>query len=173
MATNVSRTVARIAWILPLFFAGLFVHQTRVAYNLHRTLTQGQPAQAQVLEVHQENRVDVTYDYVSLRVDLPDGSTITKEQMSIPHSLIQLLESKKTVDVRVRPGSSQEVVITQIGGTQWRIAAMNAAMAFGAALVFGLGVFFWNRYLKREGEPSERGVTEDDPDHPAQQVTRA
>lgn len=152
---NATHLVARIAWILPLFFTGLFVHQTRVAYHLHKTFTEGEPAQAQVLEVHQENRVDVTYDYASLRVTLPDGRVITKEKMSLPHSLIQLLENRETVDVRVRPGSSQEVVVTELGATQWRIAAMNAAIAFGAALVFGLGVFFWNRYLRREGEPAE------------------
>lgn len=173
MAANVSHIVARVAWILPIFFAGLFVHQAQVAYHLHQTLTEGQPAEAQVLEVHRENRVDVTYDYVNLRVELPDGPVITKEKMSVPHSLIPMLEGQETAEVRVRPGASQEVVITEIGPTQWRIAAMNAAMAFGAALVFGIGVFFWNRYLQREGEPSERGVTEEDPNHPARQITRA
>lgn len=173
MDTSPSRIVARIAWIVPLFFLGLFVHQANVAYGLRKTLTEGQPAEAQVLDVHMENRVDVTYDYASLRVELPDGQVITKEKMSLPHSLIQLLENKETVNVRVRPGASQEIVVTELGPTQWRIAAMNAAMALGAALVFGLGVFFWRRYLRREGDPSERGVTEGDPDHPARQITRA
>lgn len=168
-----SHLTARIAWVVPVFFLGLFVHQAQVAYQLHATLTQGEIAQAEVLEVHMENRVDVTYDYASLRVTLPDGQTITKEKMSLPHSLIQLLEGRETVEVRVRPGAAQELVVAEFGGTQWRIAALNAAMALGAALVFGLAVFFWNRYLRREGEPSERGVTEPDPDHPARQVYRA
>lgn len=168
-----THVVARLAWILPLFFAGLFVHQTRVAYQLRETLNEGVPAEAQVLEVHQENRVDVTYDYASVRVEMPDGQVITKEKMSLPHSLIQLLENQETVDVRVRPGTSQEVVVAQFGATQWRIAAMNAAMAFVAALGSGIGVFFWNRYLRREGDPSARGVREGDPNHPAAQITRA
>lgn len=172
MAPTRTHLVARIAWIVPLFFVGLFVHQTKVAYNLRATLLDGQPAEARVLEVHGENRVDVTYDYTNLRVELPDGRTIVKEKMSIPHSLIQLLENKETVDVRVRPGSSQEIVIEELGATQWRIAALNAAIAFGAALVFGLGVFFWGRYLRRHGEPSARAVSEDGPTHPAQHVTR-
>lgn len=173
VASNVIRYIARAAWILPIFFAGLFVHQAFVAYGLRATLTEGQPAKAEVLEVHMENRVDVTYDYVSLRVELPDGQVITKEKMSLPHSLIQLLENTETVDVLVRPGAAQEVVIAQFGATQWRIAALNAAMALGAALVFGLGIYYWDRYLQREGEPSERGVTDPDPDHPAREITRA
>lgn len=173
MASNVIRYIARAAWILPIFFAGLFVHQAFVAYGLRATLNEGQPATAEVLEVHMENRVDVTYDYVSLRVELPDGQVITKEKMSLPHSLIQLLENTETVDVLVQPGAAQEVVIAQFGATQWRIAALNAAMALGAALVFGLGIYYWDRYLQREGEPSERGVTDPDPDHPAREITRA
>jgi len=169
---SLSRIAARTAWILPVFFAGLFVHQGLVAYQLHATLTQGEPAQAEVLEVHMENRVDVTYDYASLRVELPDGQVITKEKMSLPHSLIQLLQNKETVPVRVRPGAAQEIVVAEFGATQWRIAALNAAMALGAAIVFGIGIFYWNRYLRREGEPSDRGVTEPDPDHPARQIVR-
>lgn len=169
---SLSRIAARTAWILPVFFAGLFIHQAIVAYQLQATLTQGELAEAEVLEVHMENRVDVTYDYASLRVELEDGQVITKEKMSLPHSLIQLLENRETVPVRVRPGAAQEMVVADFGATQWRIAALNAAMALGAAIVFGIGIFYWNRYLRREGEPSERGVTEPDPDHPARQVVR-
>ena len=169
---SLSRIAARSAWILPVFFVGLFVHQAFVAYHLQATLTQGELVEAEVLEVHMENRVDVTYDYASLRVELDDGQVITKEKMSLPHSLIQLLEGRETVPVRVRPGAAQEIVVAEFGATQWRIAALNAAMALGAALVFGIGIFYWNRYLRQEGEPSERGVTEPDPDHPARKIVR-
>jgi len=57
--------------------------------------------------------------------------------------------------------------------TQIRVAGINTLMSFGAALLFGLGVFYWNRSLRREGDPATRGVSEPDPEHPARQVVRS
>jgi hypothetical protein len=170
---HAQRLVARLAWILPVFFLGLALHQGRAAYGLRATATSGTPATAEVLELHQENRVDVTYDYVSLRVTLPSGETLTRERLALPHSLAPRLEGKETVDVRVRPGRSQEVVVTLVANTQWRIAAMNSAIAAVAALLALGGVFYWNRHLARQGDPAARGVTEADPEHPARQKVRA
>ena len=172
------RLMARAAWILPVFFLFLAGHQAKVASDLSATLTDGTPATAEVLEVHKEDRVDVTYDYISLRVTLPSGETITREKMSLPHSLVPALQDKETLAVRVATGNTRDVVITEtiladpVVGTQKRIAMMNAAIGLGAALFFGLGIFFWNRSLTRDGDPATRGVTEHDPDHPAAKVMR-
>jgi hypothetical protein len=161
-----------------VFFLLLSGHQMKVAYDLNVTEQQGATAEAEVLDVHLERRVDVTYDYVSLRIPLPDGGTMTKEKLTLPHSLVPALKDKQTLQVRVLPGAAREVVVTErigptpVVSTQWRIAAMNAAISFGAALLFGLGVFFWNRTLSTAGDPAQRGVTDPDPDHPARQVVR-
>lgn len=173
MTRNVTRIVARLAWILPIFFLLLMVHQGWVALGLYETLTEGTRAEAQVIEVHQSNRMDVTYDYVHLRVELDDGRVLEREQMSLPHSLVPRIQDKDSVAVRVRPGAAQEIVIMDVIRTQWRIAAMNAAMAFLGAVIFGIGVFWWNRYLRREGDPAERGIDEPDAKHPARQIVRA
>ncbi|NBC86557.1 MAG: hypothetical protein GVY25_10230 [Bacteroidetes bacterium] len=165
-----TRLVARGAWIVPLFFLVVALHQGKTTVDLQATLEQGTPATAEILEVHEENRVDVTFDWVSLRVPLGDGTVITKDKLALPHSLIPLVADKETVEVRVNPGASQDVVITSIVNTQWRIAAMNAAIAFVAALLFAGGVFYWNRSLRRVGDPAQRGVDEPDPDHPARKV---
>lgn len=173
-----TRRIAQGAWLLPLLFLGLAVHQGKVAYDLHTTKTQGTAATAEVLEVHEDARSDVTYDYVSLRVSLPDGTTLTRERMSLPHGLVPPLQGRETLDVRVDPGGPRGIVVTEqvesapIVDTQIRIAGINALMSFGAALLFGLGIWVWNRSLRREGDPAERGVTEPDPDHPARQVVR-
>ncbi len=173
-----TRWIARIAWLLPLLFFGLSLQQGKVAYDLHATKTQGAAATAEVLEVHKDNRTDVTYDYISLRVPLPDGSTLTREKMSLPHGIVPVLLDKETLRVRVDPGASRQVAITEaiestpIVDTQMRIAGMNGLMSLGAALLFGFAIWFWNRSLRREGDPAERGVTEPDPDHPARQAVR-
>lgn len=170
--------IARIAWLLPLFFLGMALHQGKVAYDLHATKTQGTAATAEVLEVHKDNRADVTFDYISLRVPLPDGSTLTRKKMSLPHGIVPVLLDKKTLAVRVDPGGPREIAIvesiksTPIVDTQMRIAGMNAFMALGAALLFGVGIWYWNRSLRRQGDPAQRGVTEPDPNHPARQVVR-
>lgn len=178
MRDTVYLRVAQLAWIVPLFFLGLSLHQGKVAYDLYQTKTQGTPATAEVREVYIDNRKDVTYDYISLRVELPDGTTLSREKMSLPHGLVPLLKGKEMLDVRVDPGGARQIAVTEqikstpIVGTQIRIAGLNGLMSFGAALLFGVGVWFWNRSLRREGDPSERGVTEPDPDHPARKVVR-
>lgn len=173
-----TRWFARLAWFFPLLLVGLAVHQGKVAYDLHVTETEGTAATAEVLKVHKDNRADVTYDYVSLRVPMPDGTMLTRERMSLPHGIVPVLRDKETLSVRVASRSPRGIAITEqiqstsIVDTQMRIAGMNAVMSFGAALLFGLGVWFWNRSLRRDGDPAERGVTEPDPDHPARQVVR-
>ena len=183
-----TRITSRLAWILPVFFFLLSGHQLKVAYDLDATRSAGTPAEAEVLTVHLERRVDVTYDYISLRIPLPDGGTLTKEKLTLPHSLVPALKDRETLQVRVRPGAARDAprphardgprrATERRGGmpvvdTQWRIAAMNAAISLGAALIFGIGVFFWNRTLRESGDPAERGVSSPDPDHPARQVVR-
>jgi len=179
MTGSITRRIAQFAWIVPLFFSGLALHQGKVTYDLHVTNTQGTEATAEVQNVHVEDRVQVTYDYVSVRVPMPDGSVLTRERLSLPHAIVPALEGKDELAVRVAPGASRPVVVTEPIGptpvveTQIRIAGINALMSFGAAVLFGLGVFYWTRSLRRHGDPADRGVIEADPDHPARQVVRS
>lgn len=136
----------------------LALNQALVAWQIHETLEQGTPAMATVTELEVSNRVDVTYDYVSLRVDLPDGSVIEHEEMSLPHTLAVRLEGQTTMAVMVLPGASQEIVVTEIASTHWRIAAINAAVCFVGMLMALFGVVAWQRYLRKHGDPSDRAV---------------
>lgn len=175
---TMTRWIARIAWLLPLLFFGLALHQGKVAYDLDVTKTQGKAATAEVQHVHASNRTQVTYDFVSIRVPMPDGSVITRERLSLPHGIVPALKGKETLSVRVATGGSRSIVVTEpinstpVVDTQIRIAGINALMSLGAALLFAVAIWFWNRSLRRSGDPAERGVTEPDPDHPARQVVR-
>jgi len=173
------RWVAQAAWLVPLLFFGLSLHQGKVAYDLHATKLSGTPATAEVLEMKKGNRSDIAYDYVSLRVNLPDGGTLTRKKLSLPHGIIPPLLERDTLQVNVQEGASIPIVITEKIGptpavdTQMRIAGINGLMSFLAALLFGIAVWFWNRSLRRDGDPADRGVTEPAPDHPARKVVRS
>jgi hypothetical protein len=173
------RRVAQAAWFVPVLFFALSLHQGKVAYDLHATKMAGVPAVASVLEIHKGNRSDVTLDFVSLRIELPNGETLTREKLSLPHGLVPPLLERDSLQVRVQKGASIPIVITEkigptpVADTQMRIAGINGLMSLGAALLFGIGVWFWNRSLRRDGDPADRGVTTPDPDHPARTVVRS
>lgn len=179
MNTSLLQRVAQVAWLAPLLLFGLSLHQGKVVYDLHTTKVNGTPTTADVLEIQKGERSDVTHDYVSLRGELPDGSSFERSKLSLPHGIVPPLLDRETLDVRVQKGASIPIVITEpIGSTpvvdtQMRIAGLNGLMSLGGALLFGLGVWFWNRSLARDGDPADRGVTEPDPDHPARQVVRS
>ncbi len=179
MDRSLLQWVAQAAWLIPILCFGLAVHQAKVTYDLHSTKTSGSAATADVLTIHKENRKDVTYDYVSLRVALPNGDSLTRRKMSLPHGLIHPLLDREQMEVRVQKDASIPIVITEKIGptpvvdTQMRIAGINGLMSLVGALLFGIGVWFWNRSLRRDGDPADRGVTEPDPGHPAREVVRS
>jgi hypothetical protein len=179
VATSLPHRIAQFAWLVPVLFFGLSLHQVKVAYDLHDTKLHGVEATAEVLEMHKGNRSDVTYDYASLRITLPDGEIMTRQKLSLPHGIVPPLMERETLKVRVRKEASIPIVITETIGptpvvdTQMRIAAINFAMSLGAALLFGVGIWYWNRSLRRDGDPADRGVSEADPDHPARRVVRS
>ena len=155
MAVSSTRVIARLLWVFPALLLLLALHQWNAAQDLRATLENGQPATAQITAFESSGRVDVSYDWVSLRVTLPDGQVLEQEQLSFPHSFVPLIEGKETIDVRVLPGADQEIVIAPIGRAQWRLAAINAAISLLGFLMAAAGVFAWNRYLRRRGDPAE------------------
>ena len=148
--SNAARLVARLLWIVPALLLFLTINQAKVAHDVRQTWRTGTPATAEVLAYENADRVDVTYGYVNLRVTLADGTTLTKENLSLPSTILPRLEGAETLAVRVRPGAAQEIVIDQLMPAHWLIAAAQAGMAFLAALIFGGGVLWWNRLLRRQ-----------------------
>ena len=162
MPSNAARLIARVLWLLPALLFFLTFTQVQVALDLRATFEAGVPATGEVVAFDNTNRADVTYGYVSLRVPLADGRVLMKEKMSLPHSLLPRLEGQETVVVRVRPGAAQEVVIAQLMPAHWLIAASQAGISLLGALIFFTGVFWWNRYLKKKGDPARRTLNEEE-----------
>ena len=147
-------------WIAPVALLLLSLNQAKVAYDLHYTLTNGIEAVADVIDVEVNERVDIPYGYVSLKVDLEDGRQIVQEKMSLPYTLLPSVRYETELDVRVFPEADQQIVITQIASTQWKIAALQSAMGFAGFLLAAIGVFAWNRLLRKKGDPALRQVPE-------------
>ena len=145
-----SHLIARVAWVIPARLLALAIHQVSTAVNLARTLDNGEQAMAEVTRYERSDRKDVTHVELDLRVRLADGTVFERERLALPYSIGHRVEAD-SLEVTVLPGSGQEVVITQIGRTQVRIAWSNAAMSFIIFLMAFVGVFSWNRWLAKKG----------------------
>ncbi len=163
MSSTAARIIARLLWIAPAILFFLTVDQVKVALDLRATWETGTPATAEVLTFENSNRADVTYGYVDLQIPLPDGRTLTKEKLSLPHSLLPRIAREETLEVRVRPGAAQDVVIASLMPAHWLIAASQAGISLFGGLIFFVGVFWWNRYLKVKGDPARRSLDEGQP----------
>ena len=162
MALNTTRLIARLLWIPAVLLVLLSINQVNVALDLRETWEQGTPATAEVLAYDRSNRVEITYGYVNLRIPMPDGTVMVRRKMSLPTTLLPRVENAKTLQVHVQPGADQEIVIDRLMPAQWLIAAAQAAMSLMGALLIGIGVFYWNRYLEREGDPAQRELPEEE-----------
>lgn len=145
-----SNLIARVAWVVPALLLALAIHQVTTAVNLARTLDEGEQAMAEVTRYERSDRKDVTHVELDLRVRLADGTTFERNRLALPYSIGHRVEAD-SLAVTVLPGSGQEVVITEIGRTQVRIAWSNAAMSFVVFLMAFAGVFSWNRWLRKKG----------------------
>lgn len=131
-----SGSVLRLFWLIPVVLAYLAANQAKVAWDLNKTWQDGESARAHLVAYERSNRADVTYGYVSLVATLADGTRIEEEKLSLPHSLLPRLEGIDSVEVRVRPGAAQEVVIASIMPAHLWIALSNAGMSLAGVLLF-------------------------------------
>ena len=155
LSLNRSELIARLLWIFPAILLFLTIDQVNVALDLRRTLAEGTSAEAEIVGIDRTDRADITMASARLRIPLEGGDVLERE-LPMPITFIQELEGLKTVEVRLDAGADQEVVIAELGRAQWRLAAINSAMAFLALILVSIGVFAWNRYLKRKGDPADR-----------------
>lgn len=142
--------LAKASWLIPVGLLILAVDQANVSTDVFQTLRDGEAAVATVTEYERIDRADVTYGYVSLSVELQDGTVLTREKMSLPHSLMQQLEGQETLDVRVLSGADQNIVIESVAATQWKIAAIQSGISLLAGIFALVGVAAWNKSLRKK-----------------------
>lgn len=143
-----ARLIARISWIIPAALLALSLYEVDVARDLQSTIDAGEKVWADVTRYERSDRKDVTHVEFDIEAHLADGSTLTKQRMTLPYSIGHRVD-EDSVEVYVQPGSDQEIVISSVAGTHTSIAWSNAAMSFVAFLLALTGVWAWNRYLRR------------------------
>ncbi len=144
------RLIAKLFWGIPIVLTGLAANQGFVAWQLKTTWDQGISAVAEVGGFDTTNRADVTYGYIDLSVTLPDGQTIRREKMSLPQSLWSRVKDQDSLQVHVRPGKSQEIVIDRLMPAHWLIAASQMGISFLGAILSTVLAYFWNRSFSRQ-----------------------
>ena len=132
--------IARLLWIFPVILLFLTVYLTKAAVDIKKTLDEGELVRAEVLELYKTDRVDVTYGYARLRV--PWEGSVVDRKLSMPTSFIEQLQGSDSLDVRVRPGHDQEIVVVDVARPQWRMAAINAGISLLGFILLSITLFF-------------------------------
>mgnify|MGYP006919303554 CR=1 FL=1 len=146
-----AKTVARLAWFVPVLLLALTIHQVFTAFELDKTMDEGILAWAEVTRYDRTDRKDVTQVELDMIVHMPDGSQFVRDNLALPYSIGHRVEAD-TLSVMVLAGSAQEVVIQEIGETQVKIAWSNAAMSLIGLLMTFVGVFYWNKMMRFQTE---------------------
>jgi hypothetical protein len=139
-------------WLAPLLLIVITVMLLRAGLAQKATLQQGELRTARVVEYVERSRAEITYGHLKLEVPLEDGSLL-QERLPLPLALLKRFEGEEEIDVLVRPGAEQPVIVEEVARAQWRLSIINAAMAAFGGLLLLWGVGSWNRYLRRKGDP--------------------
>jgi hypothetical protein len=144
--------LARLMWLAPalLLVIGLWLIQAGIGQK--HTLDSGVLLTADVVDINIRNRADVTYGHIDLDVPEPSGDTV-RVRLPLPLSLLMSIEGQPRVDIRLLEGSEQPIVIEAIARAQWKLSLINASMCLLGAMLLAWGVFAWNRYLRKSGDP--------------------
>ncbi len=142
------RFVIRILWCMPVVLIVLGINQVMVACSLKSTWEEGYETVAVVTEFAQSNRADVNFGYVSLKIPLEGGGELVKEGLSLPYTLLARLAGSDSLEVRVRPGASQDVAIVYLMPTHWHIVLAQIGICILGTVFFFGGILAVRRWAK-------------------------
>ncbi len=156
--------VARLLWALPLLMVVITVATTRAGLAQREVADTGQTVDAEVTGLNLRERSEITAGQVGLRYTPPGASAPVERQVELPIILLKEIEADLlatpegetlTLPIVVSDQTDQIVIGSHRRGT-WLLTFSLAGMAAIGALVSGLLVGGWNRFLAREGDPALR-----------------
>lgn len=173
--------IAKILFFVPLIFFVLGFQQLKVILDSRKTVEEGELVEARIRKFDIKDMVAQTHGIIELDLPLKNGEVVTKKMtlegswayhLLDPNKLKGVkkpenagktdeyrLKDPKNILVHYLKGNGQEVVLMDLARIQQRTAMINAATSFSFALMLFIPIFFWHRYLTRNGDPAERKVS--------------
>ena len=155
---------ARLLWALPLLLVVIAVATTRAGLEQREVAERGVLVDAEVTDLTLRERSEITTGQVGLRYTPPGASAPVERAVELPIILLKEIEADLlatpqgetlVLPIVVSDATDQIVVASHRRGT-WLLTFSLAAMAAFGAVVSGLLVGGWNRFLAREGDPALR-----------------
>jgi len=154
--------VARLLWALPLLLVVIAIATTRAGLEQRAVAEEGDVVEAEVTGLTLRERSEITTGQVGLRYTPPGAAAPVERDVELPIILLKEIEvdlaetpegETLRLPIVVSEGSDQIVIASHRRGT-WLLTLSLAAMAAFGAVVSGLLVGGWNRFLAREGDPA-------------------
>ncbi len=156
--------VARLLWALPLLLVVIAVATTRAGFAQRSVDASGQIVEAEVTGLDLRERSEITHGQVGLRYTPPGAAAPVERSVELPIIFLKEIEADLdatpegqtlTLPLVVSDETDQIVIASHRRGT-WLLTFSLAGMAAIGAVVSGILVGGWNRFLAREGDPALR-----------------
>lgn len=156
--------VARLLWALPLLLAVIAVATTRAGFEQRAVAEDGQTVEAEVVGLNLRERSEITTGQVGLRYTPPGAAAPVEREVELPIILLKEIEADLlatpegetlVLPIVVSDRTDQIVIAAHRRGT-WLLTFSLAGMAAMGAVIAGVLVGGWNRFLAREGDPALR-----------------
>ncbi len=132
--TAMLERIQKILYLLPLLLMLLTLHQLYVAFTVQKEMRSGIEARGIIEEAEIKNMISQSHGRLTLRIELPDGTTY-KRHFTLPISMLVLLQDQHEIPVRVDPEDRQQVILVPLHRMQLRMALINAAIAAAGAVL--------------------------------------
>lgn len=152
--------VAKLMWALPLLMFTICAALVQAGMGQRNAAERGEVIVARIDSVDIRERAEITHGAVYLTYRPPGMTDEVTRPVEMQLVFVKDLEGREggDIEIRVDPGSGQ-IVRNDHSRAQWVLTLSFAGMA----LIGGLGLVWlvggWNRFLRREGDPGERGHT--------------
>lgn len=155
---------ARALWAAPALLLLIAVLLVRAGGEQRRTAEVGTVVQARVVDLELRERSEITHGVATFRYAQAAGDSVDRP-VELPLAFLKEIElglaqdSSLVVPIRVDDASDQ-IVLDAYSRTTWVMTYAFAAMSAIGALGLAWLVAGWNRFLAREGDPSQRVVAD-------------